>query len=199
MNKKVVLSVAIILLAVAAVGGATMAWFTDSEEVTNTFTAGTLIIDASDEWSNYIGEDWTNANPGDCEDKEFTVTNDGTKRMFVRFSFSGEWTDLPKAAEDFVPDNGLVTIEPADGDLDNWTFIDGYWYYNGLLESDETINFTFKVCLDGPDTDNNYQGATFTISFNFDAIQVTNEAVNEVWGVYWDEDSSEWVLVPVSQ
>ena len=197
MNKKVVLSVLVIVLAIAAVGGATMAWFTDAEELTNTFTAGTLIIDADDEWRELIGEDWTNANPGDCKEKDFTVKNDGTKRMFVRFSFDGAWvTPLPNAPVGFVPDNDLVTIKPAVGDLDNWTFVDGYWYYNGLLESGDEITFTFLVCLDGPGADNDYQGAKFAITFNFEAIQVTNEAVNDVWGVYWDEGTSAWVVVP---
>ena len=44
MKKKAIFSIMIILLAVAAVGGATMAWFTDSTEVQNTFTAGTVKI-----------------------------------------------------------------------------------------------------------------------------------------------------------
>jgi len=194
MNKKVMLSVVIILLAVAAVGGATMAWFTDSETVENQFTAGTLIINAEDGWRGLEGDNWENANPGDCKEKDFTVTNEGSKRMYVRFSFDGAWvTPLPNAPDGFVPDDDLVEIKPAEGDLDNWTYLDGYWYYNGLLESEEEINFTFLVCLDGPDTGNEYQGASYDIEFEFEAIQVTNEAVNDVWGVYWD--GSEWVVV----
>ncbi len=197
MNKKVVLSVLVIVLAIAAVGGATMAWFTDSEELTNTFTAGTLIIDADDDWRGLIDEDWTNANPGDCKEKDITVKNDGTKRMFVRFDFAGAWvTPLPNAPVGFEPDNDLVTIKPDLDDLADWTYLGGYWYYNGLLESEEEINFTFLVCLNGPDTGNEYQDASYDITFTFDAIQVTNEAVNDAWGVYWDETLEEWVVVP---
>ncbi len=63
MNKKVMLSVAIILLAVAAVGGATMAWFTDDAVLENTFTAGTLEIDAEDYWKGSETSEWNNVNP----------------------------------------------------------------------------------------------------------------------------------------
>lgn len=196
MNRKIVLSLMVISLAFAAIGGATMAWFTDQVELENTFTTGTLIIDAEDQWRGTDGADWLNANPGDCKEKDFTVTNKGSKRMYVRFNFDGAWiTPLPNAPEGFVADNSLVTIKPSEGDLPYWTKIDKYWYYNGLLPGDEDckINFTFLVCLDGPGTGNAYQGASFKIDFTFDAIQVTNEAVNDVWGVYWD--GSHWVVV----
>ncbi len=204
MNRRTILSVAIILLAVASVGGATMAWFTDSETVENQFTAGTLIINAEDGWRELEGDNWENANPGDCKPKDFTVTNEGSKNMYVRFSFNGAWlTPLPNAPDpigDFVVDDELVTITPDTGDLDDWTLLDGYWYYNGVLPpgdgltNNHILTFTFNVCLDGPDTGNEYQGASYEIEFEFEAIQITNEAVNDVWGVFWD--GSAWGVAP---
>lgn len=195
----------VILFVLAASFGATMAWFTDEAETTNAFTAGTLIIDAEDDWSNYSGEDWENANPGDCEPKDFKITNQGSKNMYVRFSFVGSWEDVndfPNPHDldftGFNPDDSLVTIEPIAGDLDDWTYLDGYWYYNGILPPDNPeITFTFLVCLDGPDTGNEYQGASYNIEFTFQAIQSTHTASFDIWSAgYYNDD--QWYVVSVT-
>ena len=199
----------VILFVLAASFGATMAWFTDEAETTNAFTAGTLIIDAEDDWSNYSGEDWENANPGDCEPKDFKITNQGSKNMYVRFSFVGSWenvNDFPDPHDldltGFNPDDSLVTIEPVAGDLDDWTYLDGYWYYNGILPpedpdttaDDHVLEFTFLVCLDGPDTGNEYQGASYNIEFTFQAIQATHTASFDIWSAgYYNDD--QWYEV----
>jgi len=201
MKKRIAISMFVILFVAAAMGGATMAWFTDEAETTNQFTAGTLEIDAEDEWENYVGEDWTNANPGDCEPKDFTVSNEGSKNMYVRFSFEGEWIEVPNPREvdgfniDDA-DDGLVEIKPEDGDLDDWTELNGYWYYNGLLGEGEEIEFTFLVCLDGPDTGNEYQDATYEITFTFEAIQATHDASFDKWGAgYYEDEPEGWYEV----
>ncbi len=178
MNRRTILSVAIILLAVASVGGATMAWFTDSVDLDNTFTAGTLTIDGSDYWIGHTqGEIWENVNPGDCKDKVFTINNTGSKFVLIRFSMSGEWDMV-----DGDPD--LVTVTaPAgwksqvDGDGVTW------WYSNSKIAPADDFEFVVKVCIDGAGTGNEYQGKSFELDFNFEAIQASNNASGDLWGV----------------
>ncbi len=176
MNKKVILSLALIILAVAAVGGATMAWFTDSAKLDNTFTAGTLVIEGSDYWVGYDpGAVWQNVNPGDCKDKSFTINNIGSKHALLRFKWTGEWVGMPEG------NVGLVTVTAPAG----WVKDGDYYYYvNGpLVPSTGTVTFALKVCIDGAGTDNKYQGKSFSLDFTFEAIQASNNASGDLWGV----------------
>ena len=88
---KIFLSLMIIVLAVALVGGATMAWFT-AQAVTpeNTFEAGTVKIKAG--WEEGIGKIITeNWNPGDCNDFKVCLENEGSKSIRLRAKFEGKW------------------------------------------------------------------------------------------------------------
>ncbi len=78
----------------------------------------------------------------------------------------------------------------ADG---KWVFDDGWWYYSGddaeyTHEVDgqmlnavsgnqdpiETISILTQVCLKGPETGNEYQGASYSIGVTFQAIQASH-------------------------
>lgn len=174
-----ILSLAIVILAFASIGGATMAWFTDDVALTNTFTAGTLTIDGSDHWFGYEpGEIWDNINPGDCRNKLFDITNTGSKFVLLRFSMSGDWVDFAEGNPD------LVTITAPAGwtsKADNAGIT--WWYYGGKIAPGDKIEFELKVCIAGAETGNEYQGKSFKLDFAFEAIQASNNASGDVWGV----------------
>ncbi len=181
MNRRTILSLAIILLAVASVGGATMAWFTDEATVSNTFSAGTFEITAVDGWQGLGTDDWVNVNPGDCNKKDFTITNLGSKHALIRLKWDGEWNFTEG-------DASIVTVTAPVG----WFLHDGYYYYTtGPLTpvgtTDAEINFELEVCTDGESMDNDYQDKSFTISFTVEAIQASNNASGSVGG--WGVDS----------
>lgn len=88
-------SMLVIALAAALIGGATMAWFTDTDTAgETTFTAGTLIVDVSKgltAFNNLLpnASKHGNMNPGDVYDEiEIIIENDGTKN----FAWFGNWT-----------------------------------------------------------------------------------------------------------
>src|SRR5690554_3021269 len=82
MEKRVIVSLVVIALAAALIGGASMAWFTDSDETEpTTFTAGTLLIDI-DNFQRVTEEiNLDKLNPGDEWEYTFDVVNDGTKNL----------------------------------------------------------------------------------------------------------------------
>ncbi|MDZ4132418.1 MAG: TasA family protein, partial [Dethiobacteria bacterium] len=89
---KIFMSLAIVILAVALIGGATLAWFTAATDpIENVFVAGTVDIEAG--WQSgfvkLIEENW---NPGDCSDLGLCVINEGTKAVKIRAKFDGFWT-----------------------------------------------------------------------------------------------------------
>lgn len=79
-----------LLLAVALTGGMTSAWFTSGDQTENTFTAGTLDLEV-----NNLNEIQTGSwEIGDCLENQYTITNSGSKKMYVRASFDGFWKRL---------------------------------------------------------------------------------------------------------
>lgn len=223
MNKRIIYSVLIILMTAATMGGATLAWFTAEAVIgENTFTAGTLTIEA-DENEGLLWEGPDNWNPGDCTEKEITLEVTGSKRAYIRAFITETWTLLdvngnPLATVSYFERNAPNVkwkLDNGDLDKDNWPEWDynmwqlikdpndankEWWYYKGMLDPNvvdgpKLITVLSEVCLDGPGTGNEYQGATYTLAINFEAIQVTNEAVNDVWGVEWNEGTGEWDLV----
>ena len=94
-KSRMLVSMLVIALAAALIGGATMAWFTDEDTAgETTFTAGTLIVDVSDGLTEFHGllEEGSkhgNMNPGDVYDEiVIEIVNDGTKN----FAWFGDWT-----------------------------------------------------------------------------------------------------------
>ncbi len=79
-----------------------------------------------------------------------------------------------------------VTIVPGE----NWVEgTDGYWYYMNPVPGSytqpdiaaRTILFDSKVCLDGADTGNMYQGKVFSLTAYFEAVQSSNGAPDDLW------------------
>ncbi len=219
MKRSIVVSLLIIVLAVAALGGGTLAWFTASAEIKdNVFTAGTLEIGAGESWDeDFKVENW---NPGDCTEKKVELAVKGSKRAFIRVLITEKWSfpkeeGSPEVVTTYERDAANVSWSVGEvswpGEPAEWQMMiteDGtYWYYKGMFDPDqseeggrtpdgpEKVTVLSKVCLAGADTDNEYQGATYTLGMNFEAIQVTNEAVNDAWGVYWDSTQNKWVEV----
>jgi len=84
MKKKLTLSVFCIAVAIAAMMGGTLAWFTDTDSTPkNTFKAGVLSLDVNDKF-NFEDKTYDDFTPGDNVAKTVNATNDGTKREFVR-------------------------------------------------------------------------------------------------------------------
>jgi len=132
-------SLLVIALAAAVIGGATMAWFTDSagsEDVT--FTAGTLDITVSGEGVDFdgdtiylhFGEIAKNMAPGDTTGVvKINVKNTGSLDigLFRKFSVEGNLADALKVYNLTVSDwsgewnmveNGVVKIDSAPANME---------------------------------------------------------------------------------
>ena len=205
MKSKILVSVLIIGLVALLIGGNTMAWFTDEEGTEDvTYTAGTLNINV-DETSVYLGDDRPidKINPGDCSTIVFDVNNVGTKRAYIKAEMVASWTnDL--GIDDLGIDNVKILPAPnsgwkraADGPNGELRFY--YWGENGengivpgtYGDQENTpvpVPLKLVVVFDPEATDNDYQGQAFTLSnITFNAIQVTNGALESVWGPEWAE------------
>ncbi|MDW7672044.1 MAG: SdrD B-like domain-containing protein, partial [Bacillota bacterium] len=79
---------------------------------------------------------------------------------------------------------------------DRWAT--GYWYYSGIIEPGEAVTLPIDVYLNEALTPNEYQGATFYLQPSFESVQVSNEAVFDVWGmgyVTMSPNYAQWLEV----
>ncbi len=163
------------------------------------FTGGEDNLQFSDLACSYQ-DNW---NPGDCDIVRFYVRNTGTKTSHVSANLTANWVST-------VLDPDLVTIYPCDWekhedgsfsaqdsdwkphpdvDVNNWT-PDNPLYYQGILEPGQEVILCLRVCFSS-EAGNEYQGETFELYPEFEAIQTTNDAPAEQWNLSWD--GTEWV------
>lgn len=114
MSKKKILAIALALCLIATVSFTTLAYFTDSDTVTNTFTIGSIEIETKEDFiqDSQLIPVGDNATPEDDEnfvDKVVSVANVGENPAYVR-----TFVAVPAAL-----DNGLLHIHEVN--TDKWT------------------------------------------------------------------------------
>ena len=141
--KKKILSICLVaVIAVMAIAGASLAYFTAEDSAENVFTVGNVAIDLTEpNWDETGKVEAEDVYPGEPLAKDPTVTNTGKNPCFVRISVS----NLDQFAEKF--DGAMITyrtdyVENALGE--NWVLhTDGYFYYTKVLASDEKTDALF--------------------------------------------------------
>lgn len=139
MNKKVLSTVLAGALAVTAVVGGSLAYFTDSEKKDNVFTVGNVSIELTEpNWEGNGSKDALEAYPGEPLAKDPTVKNDGANPCFVRIKVKGL---------DSLGDAGMITYRTdySTDTLGNGWFKgnDGYFYYDSVLAVGATTDALF--------------------------------------------------------
>lgn len=125
-------------------------------------------------------------NPGDCDKLKYYVKNTGTKKSHVRISLTGYWQEYVDGEWKYwTTEKKVVSYNLCN---DEWKVVDDKFYYKSILYANppnDIAEFCVEVCLDGPETTNEFQGKRFMIEATFDAIQVTNNASVEHpdWGL----------------
>ncbi|NLB17598.1 MAG: hypothetical protein GX825_02410 [Syntrophomonadaceae bacterium] len=170
------------------VGSGHRNWYTiepSSGTTTYKFTGENLYVDLAS-GSRSV---W---NPGDCGWAKFIVKNVGTKNCNARFVMSGSWLEYVVDEEGetgswvpWDPEVDVVEITLTEGNWEKGP--QGYYYYNAILAPGETAELRLKVCLDGPSTGNEFQGKRFVLTGEFEAIQASHDASQEIWS--WSPSS----------
>ncbi len=140
MKKKLVTGALLLAFGAVAVTGGTLAYFTDKDAETNTFTVGNVDIELTEPgWKNpETGEpaqgmkDAETVYPGERLAKDPTVENIGSNPCFVRVKVTGLDQFVEKYGEDAMI--GLRTDYVDDKLGEDWVkHTDGYYYYTKPL------------------------------------------------------------------
>jgi len=165
MRKRMFLSLTMIFLVAALIGGATFAVFTDeSTNADNTFAAGTIDINSAftTAWSG----DCELMAPGDVREAKITVTNSGS--LELGYDIAATLSGKLFTAQPNDPNCAVLEIFDAGGNEivpgpDN----------NRVLASGASEVLTVKVRLP-LDAGNAYQGAQGSVTLTFNAVQTAN-------------------------
>ena len=168
-RKILILSVLAILLAILAAN--TLAYFTADTTAHNVITTGNVDI-ALNEWANEARtekfEDKTGVMPGAEVTKIVEVENVGTGTAWVRV----------QVVLDVYAEGGKEQLPPDPVTLDfnetDWTYQDGYYYYNKPLAPGETTEPLFTSVSFDDQMGNEYQNSTAHVDVNAYAVQSAN-------------------------
>lgn len=164
--KKKILAVALAAsMAVLAVGGSSLAYFTDTDSADNVFTVGNIdVVLTEPNWDAEGEKEAENMYPGEPVAKDPTVTNEGANPAVVRIKVT-----LPGDK-----DYGLqYRTDYVTGKLgDNWVDGgDGYFYYTLPLDTDESTDALFDQVVLGTNVTNDYSGEKKHIDVKVEAVQ----------------------------
>ena len=184
MNKKKLVSLCLVLaLAITAAIGGTMAYFTDKEEATNTFTVGNVDITLTE-------ADWVQPEtvvPGQTYDKTPVVNNVGANDAWVRVDVTISDAAEFQAAAQAHGITDLATIF-KNHDESKWVraaIVPGndntltyQYYYNAVVPAEGTTGAIFTD-VEIPAAFNNADmeslGDDFTIEVVAHAIQISED------------------------
>ena len=179
-RKVLILSVLAILIAILAAN--TLAYFTADTKAHNVITSGGVSIKLN-EWANEARtekfEDKTGVMPGAEVTKIVEVENVGTGTAWVRV----------QVVLDVYAEGGKEQLPPDPVTLDfnetDWTYQDGYYYYNKPLAPGETTEPLFTTVTFDPKMGNEYQNSTAHVDVNAYAVQSANNGEDVVSANGW--------------
>lgn len=143
LKKKLTAAALVVAFGATAVTGATLAYFTDTDDAENVFTVGNVDIQLTEpNWENEGKIDATTVYAGEPLAKDPTVKNEGNNPCFVRVKVTG--------LDQFGANSPIIyRTNYADGALhEGWVLhTDGYFYWTKPLVVAGTENESWNAGL----------------------------------------------------
>ena len=197
MKKKIVALCLCVALAVVAIGGATLAYFTDTRTATNTFTMGDVKIKLDETNINDPNGDRVTSNtyavyPGAVVTKDPIVHNTGKNGAYIRATVNvSNWMNLvaayyPDFEGTFPNDNYKAALNLLVGTLgEGWSVVDveaGDVFTIGQFDAKFILKYD-GVLAAGADTTAMFQTVTIPAGIDnanassFDEVKVVAQAI----------------------
>ena len=153
----------------------TLAYYTTIGKATNVVTSGDLqlrIHEKTADGSDFPAEG-VYIMPGDIVSKQVSVENVGGHPFYLRVKLVSGSTNAALTAEDCLK---------MDIDTVNWTYRDGYYYFNRILQPGEITPTLFtQVEIVGSKVDQTHIGSTLSLTVNAYAVQSENNPAQYPW------------------
>ena len=191
--KKKILAVALAAsMAVLAVGGSSLAYFTDTDSADNVFTVGNVQIDLKEPtWD--AEEDHQYVYPGEPLAKDPKVENIGSNPALIRVKLTGA------NGENDIVETRVGNSNSGRGQVyDEWILRDdGYYYYYAPLAADDTTKQMFDYIVLQEFVTNDGHATDWTENVKVEVQAVQAQGVFPSYnGAYGDGiDESEWEVI----
>ena len=161
----------------------TLAYYTTIGRATNVVTSGDVQLQIHEKTAD--GSDFPAEGvyiiPGDIVSKQVSVENICGHPFYLRVQLVSSATDAGISAEECLK---------MDIDTVNWTYQDGFYYYNQILQPGVTTPTLFtQVEIVGSKVDQSHIGSTLSLTVNAYAVQSENNPAAYPW------DASGWPAV----
>ena len=175
----------LLLIAIAAILATvltqpSLAFYTVAGTATNVVTSGgieMIIHEKTADGSDFPAEG-VFVIPGDIVSKQVSVENVCDHPFYLRVKLVSGTTN-----EALVPKDCLE----LDIDTGNWTYRDGYYYYNKILQPGKTAPALFtQVKIVGGKVNQSHVGSNLSLTVNAYAVQSENNPAKYPW------DASGW-------
>lgn len=181
--KSKLLLIALAAILATALTQPTLAYYTTIGKATNVVTSGGIQLQIHEKTAD--GSDFSAEGvyviPGDIVSKQVSVENICNHPFYLRVKLVSSTTN-----EALTPDDCFK----MDIDTQNWTYMDGYYYYNNVLESGQTTPALFtQVEIVGSKVNQTHIGSTLSLTVNAYAVQSENNPAEYPWNAFgWPAD-----------
>jgi len=183
-----ILLVAVLLLGVVG----TFAFFRSEASVANFLYSRNYQADLIDIFDNNRF-----ALPGDTLNKDVSMKNNGEVNSVVRIRLTPSWAPAVDAKGNPL-DPDLVTVSYGLSYATDWTLIDGWYYYNKILEpGEETSLLVDSLKLAAFSNDHhavNYSEAVYTLAIEGTSLQALTVSTEEVWQMTYTIDDNGYLV-----
>lgn len=176
--KSRLLLIALAAILVTVLTQPSLAYYTTLGVATNVVTTGGVqleIIEKTADGSDFPKEG-VNVIPGDIVSKRVSVQNVCDQPFYLRLSLVSGSTNEALSAEECLR---------LDIDTVHWTYRDGYYYYNEILQPAETTPPLFtQVEIVGEKVDRTHGGSVLRLVVNAYAVQSANNPADHPWDAF---------------
>ena len=163
--KRFLIYISVLIMTVSLLAGGTLSYYTTTVEAVNVVTTGnvSLKIHETIDTGAEFPEAGVVVMPGDTVSKIVKAENTGTTALYLRIELVKDVNDDALSAENCLS----MDINTTD-----WTYRDGYYYYNKPLEPGQVTSALFtEVYVDGRAVNNDYLGKKLTLDVKAYAVQ----------------------------
>ena len=194
--KKKIISLALVICALAMLATGTAAYFTAEGTATNVFTTGkidvavveTTLIDGEEaDYEKILDKDGKlPVMPSVTVSKIVKVeAQPESAEAYIRAKVDVEIQMAETTEETSNPNLDLIEIRFNAGETGDWTEKDGWYYYNGTIKAGEKTEMLFDTVSFSENMGNEYQNATATIKITAQAVQVAHNGDSALSAEGW--------------
>lgn len=183
MGKKKIIGLCLAVGLMVGVVGGSLAWFTDTDTLTNNFA--TQGNESDDNKGIKIDEDFESelaqqALPGTKVNKDVRVENKASYPQLIRVNFEKKWKDGGDLKPEFI-ELGFQNLTTT-GEEGKWIEgTDGYYYFNKVVESNGVTADLLDYVKLSKNIDSTYKNKNYDVIVNAESIQASNGAVSDAW------------------